>query len=92
MPKQDPKKREEVKTDSPFLKRIYATTTQKDFSNFCFRARSEGMDIADAFNSIVTAYARGADFIDGKNNKLSDHSPAKNKNVNYVKEHVIHEG
>jgi hypothetical protein len=89
MPKQNS---EEIKTNSPFLKRIYATTTQKDFANFCRRARAEGMDIADAFNCLVTAYAHGADFIDGKKNKITDHSPTKNKNINYAKERVIHEG
>lgn len=83
---------EKDKNGNTLLKRIYASTTQKDFANFCRRARAEGMEIAEAFSSIVSAYAHGADFNDGKKNRLSDHSPEKNKNIDYVKEHVPHEG
>lgn len=90
MPKRE---EEEIRVESPFLKRIYATTTQKVFTNFCRRARAEGMEIADAFTALVDSYAHGAAFVDGKNNKLTDHAPKKNdKGVDYVKEHVVHEG
>lgn len=82
----------EIKTEERFLKRIYATTTQKDFANFCRRARAEGMEIAEAFTACVSAYAHGADFSDGRKNRLSDHSPKNKKQIDYVKEKVKHEG
>jgi hypothetical protein len=42
------------------FRKINAYVTEKDFFDFCQRARIEGLTVDEAFTAITHAYAKGA--------------------------------
>lgn len=71
------------------FKKVFATVQEKDFFNFCDRAKAEGMDIDEAFTSIIHAYSTGAEILSPSKSTLKEFSqkPKHNQSADIRKGH-----